>query len=931
MSCLLRVPLLLCLLTLSSAAALRAAEAPPAAPATADTPATEPEEDETSDAEPAKPDPAAEKFWQALKKLQGKSAEELATGRALLQESSDLEFAHAQVLLANCYLSGSYGFSKQPRKALNLLRLAAERDNAFAMISLGTCYATGTGARRDDAKAERWLSSALAADADFSRPVPPADFFAQSGATDAAVAGELLSDPVGSSQATAHFLLGQIRARQNKPAEAQAHYVAAATAGPDGRSGVYQAAVDAALNYAFGKGIPSDTVKAREMLEQSRRLSARMGVNLIQNYVQLKLVDDFAVADLEESVNEAGEARQSALQLHIAQTLADKKSKDYNAAEAAQWYQLAADNGQAWGMLSLAFLYVHGELGTPDPAQAFHWFEKAGEGDTPKHYLGAANLAICLQQGIGTPKDEKRAADLFRKHRDSDIVCYLGTIGRAPVQIVTYEEALALNQTWAKEKNDAHAQFLLARRYYEGAGVTASVPEGLKWLKRAAKANHGGALCRLGWLYEVQPGLHGFSDPAKAAKAATEAYRAAGAAGNIDGLANYAASLNRGFGVPRNEALAIATYERCLRLAPDHARAHSNLGGIYNQKLLNARAAGTSVGTDTWRDAMLAHYEASMRHDPTFAAVALGDLYYEGAFVKQDWGKAYSYYEQAADTPLNKAAAHYRLGFMHEHGQGVPVTYAEAAYHYRIAALEGNVPALRRLINFYLTGTGVSLDFDRAAYWLGLMVRLNQTDALPMIADVLIKKQEYDKAVKMLKVLANVQDPRISGHAHERLSLCYQLGQGVKQNAKRAERHFKLAVEKGNGNALTSLAHRQFAAGNVNDALLNLNQAAQTSSKAAFNLGQLYWFGSYVTADKSKAMDFLRKAAGMHSPEAQYFLAGLCWNQEPSAPKLEEAIDLATKAENLGHPKAAELRQMLEQRLLQQNRRPEENSRIRSS
>lgn len=906
-------------------------DAPSAPPTPAGSTSDEGDEDESSDAKPAAPDPAVDKFWQALQRLGRRSAEDLAAGRALLQEASDLEFGHAQVLLGNCYLSGSYGFPKEPRKALNLFRLAAERGNAFAMVSLGTCYVTGTGTRRDDAKAEPWLVAALASDADYSRPTPPASYLAQSDPGGSSVAGELASDPVGSSQATAHFLLGQIRSRQNKPAEAQTHYVAAATAGPDGRSGVYQAAVDAALNYAFGKGIPRDTARALEMLEQSRRLGARMGVNLIQNYVQLKLVDDFAVADLEETMNEAGDAQQSALQLHIAQTLADKKSKDYNAAEAAQWYQLAADNGQVWGMLSLAFLHARGELGSPDLAQAFRWFEKAGEGDQPRHYLGSANLAICLQQGLGTPKDEKRAAEIFKKHRDVDIVCYLGSIGQAPKGIVTYEEALSLNLTWAKEKNDAHAQFLLARRYYEGAGVTASASEALKWLKRAAKANHGGALCRLGWLYEVQPGLHGFSDAAKAAKAATEAYRAAGAAGNIDGLANYAASLNRGFGVPRNEALAIATYERCLQLDPGHARAHSNLGGIYNQKLLEARAAGTSMGTSYWREDMLKHYEASMSKEATYAAVALGDLHYEGTLVKQDLGKAYRYYEQAADTPLNKGPAHYRLGYMHEHGQGVPVTYTEAAYHYRIAALEGNVPALRRLINFYLTGTGVSLDFDRATYWLGLMVRLNQTDALPMIADVLIKKQEYEKAFNLLKVLANIPDPRISGHAHERLSLCYQSGQGVKKNAKRAERHFKLAVERGNGNALTSLAHRQLASGKISDALANLGQASNTSPKAAFNLGQLYYFGNYVEADRTKALDFMRRAATMNSPEAQYFLAGLCWNREPSAPKIEEAIDLATKAENLGLPKAGELRQKLEQRLLEETRRSEENTRTRSS
>jgi len=892
--------------------------------------ATLTEPDEAEDSEPAetKPEPGADKFWQALQLFRKNTATDQTAGRALLQESSDLEFSHAQVLLGNCLLSGSYGFSKQPRKAFNLFRLAAERGNAFAMVSLGTCYATATGTRRDDARAEEWLLAAIAPTANYKRPVPSPDYFDGAVERPAGVAGELADDPASASQATAHFLLGQIRTRQNKPAEAQTHYVAAATAGPDGRSGVYQAAVDAALNYAFGKGIPRDAARARELLEQSRRLNARRGVNLIQNYVQLKLVDDFAVADLEESLEKQGEAQQSALQLQIAQSLANKKSKDYNAAEAAQWYQLAADNGQVWGMLSLAFLYADGELGAPDFAKAFHWFEKAGEGDRPKHYLGAANLAICLREGIGTEKDEARAAAIFRQHRNDDIVCYLGSLGQAPQKIVAYEQAVALNLTWAKEKNDPHAQFLLARRSWEGAGVPASATETLRWLKRAAKAKHGGALFQLGWMNEFRPRVAGFTDPAKAAKAAVADYRAATAAGNVDGMINYARCLQRGFGVPKDEREAIAIYERSLSLEPDNARAHVNLAELYRVRLVNT---GSSIGTSEWREKMLFHYEAALAKDPSLAAIALGDLHYEGNFAKKDWDKAYRLYEQAVDSPYSKADAHYRLGFMHEFGQGVPVTYTEAAYHYRIAALEGHIAALRRLINFYLTGTGVSLDFDRAAYWLGLMVRLNQTDALPMIADVLLKKQEYAQAVALLKRLAELPDPAISGHAHERLSLCYQTGQGVKKNPKRAERHFKIALQKGNGNALTTFAHQQIASGQIADGLANLTVAARTIGRAAYNLGQIYYFGEQAPADMDKAMQFLRQAAQMNTPEAQYFLASLTWNNEPSAPKLEEAIDFTTRAENLGHPKAAELRQRLEERLQKANRQSEENSRARSS
>ncbi|HET7537946.1 MAG TPA: tetratricopeptide repeat protein, partial [Candidatus Didemnitutus sp.] len=230
---------------------------------------------------PKKADPAEEKFWQGVTLLGHKSTADQAAGRTALQAAADLEFLHAQTLLADCYLSGSYGFPKDPRKAVNLLRLAAERGNAFAMVSLGSCLLTGTGVRKDQEKAAFWLNAALAPDANFSRPTPPDDFTGPE--NEPTVAGEVETDPVDSARATAHYLLGQINTQDKKLAEGQAHYVAAATAGTDGRAGIYPAAVYAAMNYALGHGVPRDQVKANEMLDQSRKLTARLGITLVHN------------------------------------------------------------------------------------------------------------------------------------------------------------------------------------------------------------------------------------------------------------------------------------------------------------------------------------------------------------------------------------------------------------------------------------------------------------------------------------------------------------------------------------------------------------------------------------------------------------------------------------------------------------------------
>jgi hypothetical protein len=919
-----RLPFGLLIASLSAAPLLSAAPGPDA----------QPDKDELIPNAPASsPGPTAPRFWAAIRQLQSGKPAEVAAGRAALQSLADQEYTHAQVLLGNCLASGSYDFKKDDRKAANLFRLAAERGNAFAKVSLGSCYITGTGVRKDDTKAAQWLNAALAPDADYRQPERPP---LAPGETDdrigAGIAGELRNDPVAEAQATAHFLLGQLLTKKNQLAEAHPHYLAAAQAGTDGTSGLYAAATQAALNYAFGRGVPRDTAKATAMLEHSRRLNARQRVSLLRNYVSLKMVDEFAVADLEEKASEAGANEEAGLQLTIAAQFSDRKSKDYNAAEAAKWYELAAENGQVWAMLQLGLMHARGELGRPDPEKAFAWFERAGGGSKPKHFLGVANLAICYQQGFGTPKDTARAAALFAKHRDLDIVCYLGSINQCPSAPVTFEEAVALNETWAWKKNDAHAQYLLALRHLNGWGVNADRAAAQKLLKRAAKTGHGGALCLLG-LFEERESIQplpggGFKCDDDKLKRAVDYYRRGAEAGNVDAMANYANMLANGTGVARDIAKSEALYLRCLSLDPEHARSHCNLAVHYAARLHEIRDTIDGEGIARYRALMLKHYEEAIRLESPYAARNLGDIYYEGLLLPRDYAKAYLHYEQAAEWGL--PSVHFQLGKMHEYGQGVPVTLTEAAYHYRLAALEGHEVALLRLANFYLTGLGVTRDLDRAAFWIGRLAQHGHVRVLTIYAEILIRKGDYSTVIPLLRKLIEEKDSYVAGYGYYRLSYCYLNGLGVKADATRAKRYQAQALALGNGTALTELALQQLKQGQTQQGLANLLLAADQSTEASYMLGNFYFFGTYVEPDRDRGLRYMRRAAEGNHMQALYFLAALAYNKEKGAPNLEEAIRFARQAESAGHPQATFVREKLEQRRKNTEAPPEEDTRART-
>jgi TPR repeat protein len=879
---------------------------------------------------PPQSDPSAEKFWHALKLLRGTKPADLAAGRAELKAASDLGYTHAQVLLGNCLLAGSYGMNKEPRKAVALFRLASERGNAFAKVSLGQCYASGTGVRRNMAKATDALNAALAPGADFSRPIPPADFFAQDAtSTSGGVAGDLEHDPVIEAQTTAHFLLGLIDEQEKKLVEAQNHFLAAASAGPGGRDGIYLAALHAAINYAFGFGTARDLPKAHEMLDQSRKLAGRMNVSMIHNYVALKIVDEFATEDLEESLEKAGENNEMEIILQIASAFAYKKSPDYNITEAVKWYELAAETGQARAMISLGFIYSEGDLGPPDRVKAFAWFEKVGGGDKPKLFLGSANLAICYLHGIGTEANPGKAAAIFKLNRDRDILCYLGTIGQCPDHITPFEQELALNETWAKEKNDPHAQFLLGLRYLHGAGYRPDIKDASRWIKKAALANDAAALGLLGLLYEENGPLLGKNTEAEAWQAAAESYRAASALGDTDAMANFAMMLKTGKGVARNPEKAEEQLLACLQAEPDHARAHCTLGALYSDRLAAALTEKNSEAVTKWRTAMNQHYDEGIRLKFPVAAQDLGTLYLAGKLVEQDYRRAYAYFDQAAEWGLKRA--HYQIGQMHELGQGVPVTYAEAAYHYRLAALAGHSEALLRLVDFYESGKGVPRDLDRAIYWISILARKEEEPVLIRLADLQLQNQNYDTARTLFSKLARSTNPEHRGSANQRLSALYAHGWGVAEDQKQAKKYREKALRDDNLPALHDSAMALITAGKKAAGIELLGQAVGRGlPNSKYELGRLCLYGDGVPKDSARGLKLLNEAAERGYEDAEITLATLTLENTPGAPDLETAIQLASNAAASGHEKANELREKLEARR-KNNAVPDDTAKARSS
>jgi TPR repeat protein len=96
----------------------------------------------------------------------------------------------------------------------------------------------------------------------------------------------------------------------------------------------------------------------------------------------------------------------------------------------------------------------------------------------------------------------------------------------------------------------------------------------------------------------------------------------------------------------------------------------------------------------------------------------LGNCYYQGLSVDQDFPDAVHWYRKAAIQDY--APAQDNLGEMYEHGRGVLEDFVEAAKWYRRAAEEGYWLAQFHLGIMYDKGRGVRQNFILAHLWLNL-------------------------------------------------------------------------------------------------------------------------------------------------------------------------------------------------------------------
>lgn len=169
------------------------------------------------------------------------------------------------------------------------------------------------------------------------------------------------------------------------------------------------------------------------------------------------------------------------------------------------------------------------------------------------------------------------------------------------------------------------------------------------------------------------------------------------------------------------------------------------------------------------------------------------------------YDQALSWLQSSASQ--NKPDAQFVLGYLHEHGKGLPLDFSKAAENYRRAALQGYSPAETNLGALYRRGDGVPRDPAISFHWYQLAAqhgnRVAQQNLGAFYYLGYATPVDYVQAANWFRASA------LQGFAEGQNSLayCYLKGIGVPHDDEQAAHWARLAAEQGHPRSAALLAY----------------------------------------------------------------------------------------------------------------------------
>ena len=272
------------------------------------------------------------------------------------------------------------------------------------------------------------------------------------------------------------------------------------------------------------------------------------------------------------------------------------------------------------------------------------------------------------------------------------------------------------------------------------------------------------------------------------------------------------------------------------------------------------------------------------------AQYQLGECYYSGEDVQKDYAEAVKWYLKAAAQ--GHTEAEYSLGFCYYNGYGVEENNDEAFRWFKIAADKGHGSAQYYLGRCYLGGYGVEENDEEALRWFKIAAANGNSRAQYYVGRCYFRgwgvAKDETEAVRWYRMAAEQGE----SEAQFKLGDCYSLGWGVVKNKVEATKWFRKAAEQGDARAQYELGTAYtFGAEygveeNEEEAIKWYKKSAeQNCASAACSLGDIYYRrGFYNQEAYTEAFKWYKKAIELDRDEEEegdvyYSLSSLSYGE----------------------------------------------------
>ena len=383
-------------------------------------------------------------------------------------KAAELGNSDAMYWLGNYLYGNGEGVEKNETKVIEWLTQAADAHNHKAELSLAICYLTGSyGLVEDKEKGEDLLIAA--AKGFHANCVEPSERLgayhcpvcSREDMREVAFCDQIIKD-------TEYCIQWLSRAAELGDPEAQNEL-----------GKIY-------LNGT--EDIPKDKPKAFELFQQAAAKYLTPALMSLAACYHNGWGTDVDEVEALKNYTLAAEGGDSDAMYIVGEYYANGTGTDKDLKKAVDWYRKAAEQGEVDAQMCLGECYMFGKGVKQDYAESFKWLmEAASRGSV----VAQSYVGDFYHQGLGDiEQNDEEAVDWYRKAAEQGQVDAQRHLGFLYMQGDGVEQNSTEGLKWlekAAEQGDDIAQRNLGLFYMQGLCVEQNFTEGLKWLEKAAE------------------------------------------------------------------------------------------------------------------------------------------------------------------------------------------------------------------------------------------------------------------------------------------------------------------------------------------------------------------------------------------------------------------------------------------------------------